>query len=372
LEALLGGLVARVQVGVVFAGELPISFADLLGAGLARYTERFVVVVLGSRHRFLTCALAPPPLRPLSSERKGRRDAQHPLYFLLLLLIVEVDEFGVDHVILAFVFGLGLAVGGRLLRTSAGRRRALVHGFGQLVAGGGEAIDGRVDLIGIVLVEDFLSLFERGVDLFGFGFAHLGAVLLQRLFNVVYHGIGAIAGVDGVLLLAVVGGVGFGIPGHLFHLVLGEAARARDGDFLLVVGAAILGGHIEDAIGIDIEGDFDLRHAAGGRRDIAELEDAEQAVVVGHGALTLVDLDLYRRLVFAGCGEDLALAGRDGRVALDQLGEDAAHGFDAQRERGDVQQKDVLHLAAQHAALNGRTDGNHFVRVHTLVRLFVE
>src|ERR1035438_3782708 len=163
-----------------------------------------------------------------------------------LLLVVDIDEFGVHHVILAFVIGLGLAIGGRLLRT--GRRRVLVHGFGQLVAGGGEAIDGGVDLVGIVLVEGFLGLFESGIDLFGLGFAHLGAVLLEGLFDVVDHGIGAIAGVDGVLLLAVLGGVGFGIPGHLLHLVLGEAAGAGDGDFLFVVGAAILGGHIQDAI----------------------------------------------------------------------------------------------------------------------------
>src|ERR1035441_3083694 len=242
-----------------------------------------------------------PALAPLKFGAQGSARRRRPAlllccHFLVTswsFLIIDIDEFGVDHVILAFVFGLLLAVGGRLLRT--GRRRALVHGFGQLVAGGGETIDGRVDLIGIVLVEDFLGLFESGVDLFGFGFAHLGAVLLERLFDVVDHGIGAIAGVDGVLLLAVVGGVGFGVPGHLLHLVLGEAAGRGDGDFLFVVGAAILGGHIEDAVGIDIEGDFDLRHAAGGRRDITDLEDAEQAVVVSHGAFPLMHLDLHRR-----------------------------------------------------------------------------
>src|ERR1039458_6959345 len=42
--------------------------------------------------------------------------------------------------------------------------------------------------------------------------------------------------------------------------VLGEAAGTGDGDLLFCVGAAILGGHIEDAVGVDIEGDFDLRH----------------------------------------------------------------------------------------------------------------
>src|ERR1035438_4159791 len=196
-------------------------------------------------------ALAPIKFGAQGSARRRRPALLLCCHFLVTswsFLIIDIDEFGVDHVILAFVFGLALAVGGRLLRTSTGRRRALVHGFGELVAGGGEAIDGRVDLIGIVLVEDFLGLFESGVDLFGFGFAHLGAVLLERLFDVIDHGIGAIASVDGVLLLAVLGAMGFGIPGHLLHLVLGEAAGAGDGDFLFVVGAAILGGHIEDAI----------------------------------------------------------------------------------------------------------------------------
>src|ERR1700687_5048077 len=90
-----------------------------------------------------------------------------------LLLVVHIDEFGVDDVILAFVFRLGLAIGWRsLLRT--GLAGALVHGFGQFVAGGGEAIDGGVDLVGVVLGERLLGLFESGFDLFGFGFADFG------------------------------------------------------------------------------------------------------------------------------------------------------------------------------------------------------
>src|ERR1017187_4265125 len=52
LEALLGGLVTRVEVGVVLAGELAIGLADFLRIGFARYAQRFVVVVLGSRHKF--------------------------------------------------------------------------------------------------------------------------------------------------------------------------------------------------------------------------------------------------------------------------------------------------------------------------------
>src|ERR1035441_10247403 len=124
-----------------------------------------------------------------------------PPYFLSLLLVVDIDKLGVDHVVLAFVFGLGLAIGGRLLR--AWLAGALVHGLGQFVAGGGQAIDGGVDLGGVVLAEGLLGLFEGRIDLFRFGFADLGAVLLQGLLDVVDHGIGAIARVDGVLEFAV-------------------------------------------------------------------------------------------------------------------------------------------------------------------------
>ncbi len=44
-------------------------------------------------------------------------------------------------------------------------------------------------------------------------------------------------------------------------------------------------------------------------------------------------------------------------------------GLDAQRERGDIQQHDVLDLARQHARLNRRADGDHLVGVDALMRL---
>src|ERR1035441_729856 len=52
LEAVLGGLVTGVEVRVVLTSQLAIGLADLLRVGFARYAEGFVVVVLGSRHRF--------------------------------------------------------------------------------------------------------------------------------------------------------------------------------------------------------------------------------------------------------------------------------------------------------------------------------
>ena len=74
-------------------------------------------------------------------------------------------------------------------------------------------------------------------------------------------------------------------------------------------------------------------------------------------------------LAVRGGGEDLALGGRDGGVAVDQAGEHAAHGLNAQGQRGDVQQQHVLDVAGQHAALDGRADSDALVRVDVAVRL---
>ena len=62
-------------------------------------------------------------------------------------------------------------------------------------------------------------------------------------------------------------------------------------------------------------------------------------------------------------------AGRDGGVALDELGHDAALGLDAERQRRDVEEQDVLDLALEHAGLDGGADGDDLVGVDALVRL---
>src|SRR3712207_9075798 len=61
--------------------------------------------------------------------------------------------------------------------------------------------------------------------------------------------------------------------------------------------AEVLRGHVEDAVGVDVEADLDLRDAARRRRDAGELELAQRLVVGRHLALALEDVDLDRRLV---------------------------------------------------------------------------
>jgi len=55
-------------------------------------------------------------------------------------------------------------------------------------------------------------------------------------------------------------------------------------------GALLLGGHVENAVGVDVEDDGDLGHAPGGGRYAAQLELAQQVVVARHGPLALEHL----------------------------------------------------------------------------------
>lgn len=78
---------------------------------------------------------------------------------------------------------------------------------------------------------------------------------------------------------------------------------------------------VEDTIGVDVEGDLDLRNATGCRMDTGELEFAE-VIVHGAGTLTFEDLGQHTGLVEGVVREDFGLLGRDG-VALDERGRDA-------------------------------------------------
>src|SRR5690606_9618167 len=50
----------------------------------------------------------------------------------------------------------------------------------------------------------------------------------------------------------------------------------------------------------------------------------------------------------------------------------AAHGFDTQGQRTDVEQQNVFNVTSQNSALNRGTHGNSFVRVHVFTSFFTE
>ena len=99
--------------------------------------------------------------------------------------------------------------------------------------------------------------------------------------------------------------MGFGVLLGFFDLFLRESRGTLDGDFLFLAGLLVLGGDVEDAVRIDIEGDLDLRLATAGGGNAVELEVSEQLVVDEHRALALGDADVHGGLVVGGGGENL-------------------------------------------------------------------
>ena len=101
---------------------------------------------------------------------------------------------------------------------------------------------------------------------------------------------------------------------------------------------------------------------------------ANERQSLGEFALALHDVDGDVGLAVDAGGEVLGGAGRDGGVALDDLRDDAAEGLDAERERGDVEQQQVLGGRAGGAAgedlrLHGGAEGDHLVGIEFGVRL---
>src|SRR5690606_13596231 len=64
-----------------------------------------------------------------------------------------------------------------------------------------------------------------------------------------------------------------------------------------LAGVAVASGEVEDALGVDVEGDLDLDLTALRRANAGEDEGAEQLVVLDELRLALVDLEHDRALV---------------------------------------------------------------------------
>ena len=175
------------------------------------------------------------------------------------------------------------------------------------------------------LVELGALLFHLGLGLGG----HLVAQLAELLLGLIRQGFGLVLQVDALALLLIHRGIGLGVLDHLLHLVVTEGGGAGDRDALLLAAALVLGGHAQDAVGVDVEGHFDLGHAPGCRGDAIEAEGSERLVVAGHLALALEHVDFHVGLAIHRSGIHLRFLGGDRGVAGDHLGHHTAQGFHA-------------------------------------------
>ena len=139
---------------------------------------------------------------------------------------------------------------------------------------------------------------------------------------------------------------------------------------LLLAGAQVLGAYMHNTVGVNIKGHFDLGHTAAGGHNAVQVEHTQGLVVLGKLTLTLQHVHLHGGLIVGCGGEDLALLGGDGGVALNDHGVHAAHGLNTQGQGRHIQQQQALYIAAQYAALQGSAHSYALIRVNALKRLF--
>mmetsp|Transcript_30534 Transcript_30534/g.65782 ORF Transcript_30534/g.65782 Transcript_30534/m.65782 type:complete len:637 (+) Transcript_30534:186-2096(+) len=212
----------------------------------------------------------------------------------------------------------------------------------------------------------FVVIRHLGLDLFAHTASHTVSIPLEL-----------VVGFDLLALFVVLRLKPLGVLHHLLNVILRETALfIGDGDLVRLACGLIGGRHIQDAVGVQIEGDLDLGDASGSRRNAIQVELAQQAVVLGHGALALEDLDGHCSLVVSIGGEDLSLLAGDGRISVDQLRHDTASRFQAQRQGRHIHQNDVLQvrgsLTREQGCLHSSTIGDSLVRIDRAAGLLVE
>ena len=179
-----------------------------------------------------------------------------------------------------FVVSVHNAVIGRSALTGSTLRSLLcVQLFADGVEGLLALVGGSLDGFHIGTLQGFLQLFNSSQNGSLVALGDLVAQIGQSLFRLVNHLITHVACIDFVLAGLVFCCELFSFLDSLLNVFLAQVGGSGDGDVLLVAGAQILGGDVDDTVGVDVEGDFDLRNTTGGGSNAGQLELAQSLVV---------------------------------------------------------------------------------------------
>lgn len=240
-------------------------------------------------------------------------------------------------------------------------------------------VKGSLDVIGLdgrvtsdTLGRDLSELGEKLLDLLSLTSVELGLELGQRLLSLGDEVLSLVGLLDDHSSLLVALGVSLSIGNHVLNLLVGKTRRRGDGHRLLSAGSLVVGGDVDNTVGVDVKGDLDLRDTLGRRGEVGELEVTEKLVVSGQLSLSLVNLDLDRGLAVGSGGEGLGLLGGNGGVSVDQSSEDTTESLDTEGERGNIKQQDVGNVSGKDTGLDRSSDGDSLVGVDTLAGLFAK
>src|SRR5690554_1457598 len=275
-------------------------------------------------------------------------------------------ELGVDHIVATFARVAGRA------RSRVRTGRGAIGLLGDLLHRRLELGEPRRDRVIIFAADRIPKRLHLLVDLDDLGLIELIFQLFEALLDLVAELVGAVACLNLLAALLILFLVRLGLVDHLLDLFLGETRTGRDGDLLILTGRLIARRHVQNTVGVNIEGDLDLGNTARSGRDALEVEASEALIEARFGSLSLKDVDFDLRLVVVRGRVDLLLLGGDRRIARDHHRHHAAERLDTEAERGDVKEDDILHIAAEHARLDGSAERDDLVRVHAPMRILAE
>ncbi|BBG29039.1 hypothetical protein ZBT109_0241 [Zymobacter palmae] len=287
-------------------------------------------------------------------------------------LVVVFDFFilGINDV---FILAVALStLFASTLRLTLLLRLFGVQFLGQRTGSFGQSIQFGLNVILVIALERFFQSVGSRFDFLFLFCSRLVARFFKRLARCVNHAIGLIAQLHHFFEFLIFVLVRFSVTYHLVDLFVGQTARRFDDDGLFFAGRFVFRRHAQDTVGVEVEGNFDLRYTARCRRNVGQVETTERLVLGRLFTLTLQHVNGHGRLVIFCGREDLRFLGRDRRVLLDDRRHDTTHRFDTQRQRGNVEQQDVFDIAAQNTTLDRSTQCYGFIRVDVFARIFTE
>jgi hypothetical protein len=142
-------------------------------------------------------------------------------------------------------------------------------------------------------------------------------------------------------------------------------------DFLFFARSLILSRDVQNTIGINFEGDFNLRGSSRRWWDSFESEFSELIVILGHGSFSFEDRDLYSGLVVNLGSKRFHLLGGNGSVSFDEDGHNTSNSFDTLWKRSNIDYANTINLLVfgtiENGGLNGSTVSDSFIGVNAFV-----
>merc|ERR1719187_2465620 len=128
---------------------------------------------------------------------------------------------------------------------------------------------------------------------------HLGDIFRGKLileffhfrFSVMKNALSLVDGLYSLSVDLVSLSIGLGLLHHVLNFILAKTSAALDDNLLFLASSLVSCVYVDNAVGVNIKGDLNLRDATGCRRDTNQLELSQHLVIPGHFSFSLVHLD---------------------------------------------------------------------------------